>query len=201
VLASSKIDRRSKTSEAIPLSGYVVFLAIATSGCLADLLSKHWVFQWLGLPRSHSPWWVWEPYVGIETTVNTGALFGMGAGNGRYFALLSILAAVGVVGWLFLGGAARDRWLTVALGAVTAGILGNLYDRLGLWVEPGIPTEWHSGVRDWILLRYGSFTWPNFNIADSLLVCGAGMLMWHAFGDSRQREVVKLRGPREKSPA
>jgi lipoprotein signal peptidase len=24
-------------------------------------------------------------------------------------------------------------------------------------------------------------TWPNFNIADSLLVCGACLLMWHAF--------------------
>jgi signal peptidase II len=61
------------------------------------------------------------------------------------------------------------------------GVLGNLYDRLGLWIQPGYPEQWNSGVRDWILLRYGHYTWPNFNIADSLLVCGAIMLMMHAF--------------------
>jgi signal peptidase II len=42
-------------------------------------------------------------------------------------------------------------------------------------------------VRDWILLRYGQFTWPNFNIADSLLVVGTGMLLWSGF---RERETT-----------
>jgi len=36
-------------------------------------------------------------------------------------------------------------------------------------------------VRDWILVMIGNWPWPNFNIADSLLVCGAGLLLWHAF--------------------
>ncbi len=48
--------------------------------------------------------------------------------------------------------------------------LGNLYDRLGLWWQSDYPVEWRSGVRDWILLCYKGLTWPNFNIADSLLV-------------------------------
>ena len=72
------------------------------------------------------------------------------------------------------------------LGCVTAGILGNLYDRLGL---PGL--RWianpphHAGdpvhaVRDWILVMIGPWHWPNFNVADSLLVCGA-LLVWHSF--------------------
>jgi signal peptidase II len=39
-------------------------------------------------------------------------------------------------------------------------------------------------VRDWILLRYGNYTWPNFNIADSLLVCGAVMLLLQASWDN-----------------
>jgi signal peptidase II len=47
-----------------------------------------------------------------------------------------------------------------------------------------VPT---NAVRDWILLRYGAFTWPNFNIADSLLVCGAGLLLWHSFWHDTQR--------------
>ena len=28
-------------------------------------------------------------------------------------------------------------------------------------------------VRDWILVMIGDYPWPNFNIADSCLVCGA----------------------------
>jgi signal peptidase II len=59
------------------------------------------------------------------------------------------------------------------------GIGGNLYDRLGLWQNPENPGEWRNEVRDWILLRYQEFTWPNFNVADSLLVCGAFLLVWH----------------------
>ena len=179
VPASSKAADLGQSST-LPWTRYLVFFGITTIGCAIDLLSKHCVFAWRGLPRPDNVWWVWQPYVGIETAVNTGALFGMGAGNGRFFAVLSVAAGIGILIWLFYARAAVDSWLTVALGCVMAGILGNLYDRLGLWSEPGMPEEWGSAVRDWILFRYGSFTWPNFNIADSLLVCGAGMLMWHA---------------------
>ena len=81
--------------------------------------------------------------------------------------------------------AAKDRRsrspgeAVVSLGMVMAGILGNLYDRLGLsndsWYGPGntAPGAVHA-VRDWILWQASdNWRWPNFNIADSLLVCGA----------------------------
>lgn len=51
----------------IPRSRYVVFFGIAVLGCALDLLTKHWVFQWLGMPGESPVWWIWEPYVGIET--------------------------------------------------------------------------------------------------------------------------------------
>jgi signal peptidase II len=36
-------------------------------------------------------------------------------------------------------------------------------------------------VRDWILVQWSNqWRWPNFNIADSLLVVGAIALVWHA---------------------
>ena len=64
----------------------------------------------------------------------------MGQGFWLLFAALSIAAAVGILVWLFAAGAARDWLLTVALAIVTIGILGNLYDRLGLpglvWTMP-----------------------------------------------------------------
>lgn len=186
--ANSRGDAPAVTAQPYPASRIALFTAISVVGCATDLLTKQLVFQWRGLPRPNNEWWLWEPYVGIETAINTGALFGMGGGYGHIFAGLSVGAAIGIVVWLFRYGAASDRWLTIALSLVMGGIFGNLYDRLGLWWSPGLPMEWKTGVRDWILLRYGAFTWPNFNIADSLLVSGAIMLMLHAFCFEQPKE-------------
>jgi signal peptidase II len=179
----------------VPLRRYLLFLTVAVGGCALDLLTKHWVFHWRGMPAhwegmpgdwQGSPlpqpeWWIWEDYFGIQTSVNAGALFGLGHGYAGVFALLSIVAAIGIVLWVFRYGAGRDLWLTMALACVMAGIVGNLYDRLGLWQAPGTPAVWPKLVRDWILVRYHGHTWPNFNVADSLLVCGSGLLLWHGF--------------------
>ena len=142
------------------------------------MLSKQWIFAWRGIPQQMPPWWLIEPYVGIETAVNQGALFGMGQGQGWLFASLSIVAMIGICVWLFVYKAAESKWLVVAMGLVTGGIIGNLYDRLGI---PDLPGEYRGGVRDWILFRYQNYVWPNFNIADSLLVVGAIMLAIHSF--------------------
>jgi signal peptidase II len=114
----------------------------------------------------------------------------MGQGMVHVFALLSVVAAAGILYWLFWAGAARDRLLTVALGAITAGIFGNLYDRLGM--PRLIWPDWHPragqpvyAVRDWLHFKIeGVIDWPVFNIADSLLVCGAALLFWQALRQS-----------------
>lgn len=172
-------ERPATDSERVSIGHRVgIYAVLAIIGALADLASKQAVFAWRGLPGQREIWWIIEPYFGIETAVNPGALFGMGAGQGTLFALLSIVALVGIWIWLFRFGAAVSLWLTIALGLVTGGIFGNLYDRLGFWWNPDLPTAWKSGVRDWILIRYNAeWTWPNFNIADSLLVVGAIMLL------------------------
>lgn len=163
------------------LSRWLTFAGLACGGAVLDLWTKQAIFTWRGLPGQLPPWWLIEGWVGIETAVNEGALFGMGAGFGSVFALLSIFAAIGILVWLARYQAIESWWLSIALGCVMAGIFGNLYDRLGLWFRAGYPDAWRSGVRDWILLRYQDYTWPNFNIADSLLVVGAIMLAIHSF--------------------
>jgi signal peptidase II len=115
------------------------------------------------------------------------------------FAALSVGAAVGIFVWLFAAGAARDWLLTVALALVTAGIFGNLYDRLGL---PGL--VWNNGqpvhaVRDFILMMIGPWHWPTYNLADSSLVCGAALLVCHALfakaeGAARKAEEEQTEG-------
>jgi signal peptidase II len=168
----------------VPVSRGVTFFALAAVGATADLWSKAAIFRWRGLPGQNSVWWIAEDHFGIQTAVNTGAVFGLGAGKGTWFAVLSVLAGIGVLVWLFWFGAAHSRWLTWALGLISGGIIGNLYDRLGMWWQEGYPPEWQSGVRDWILFKIEGVPffdpWPNFNIADSLLVVGACMLMYQS---------------------
>ena len=183
----------SAAAESVPVNRYLIFGSLALVGCFVDLWTKQVMFAWRGLPppwrqtsTPHAPWWIWENILGIETQLNQGALFGMGQGKVWLFATLSFIAAGGITYWLFGAKAARDLFLTIALGLIMGGILGNLWDRLGLWTSPNGQTIY--AVRDWILIAYGGADlpilgtrWPNFNIADSLLVCGAGMLIWHSF--------------------
>ena len=169
-----------------------MFLLLASLGFLIDLGTKSWIFSRLWPPTFDKPayLWLWEGHIGLQVSLNQGAVFGIGQGWVFWFALLSILAVGGILYWLFVLGEAKDWWLTVALGGITAGIFGNLYDRLGLhglrWPEgliggnqPGSPIY---AVRDWILIQWNdTWRWPNFNIADSLLVLGAILLFWHAY--------------------
>ena len=172
----------------VPANRYVVFFAIMLLGCLLDLWSKSYLFSWLGMPGGPK-YWIIDGIFGFETSLNEGALFGVGQGAVGWFAAFSVIAFLCILAWLFIFGAARSWVLTISLGCITAGTLGNLYDRLGL---PGL--KWNYAiqglheigepvyaVRDWILVMFGQWPWPNFNIADSLLVTGAILLGLHAF--------------------
>ena len=185
---------------AVPVSRYIAFFSIAFAGCAADLATKAWIFGRLGFPNGRV-WWIAEDIFGFQTSLNMGALFGMGQGFSAGFAILSVIAGLGILAWLFLGGAARSWLMTVALGCISAGILGNLYDRLGLsgltWPYTDPKGLFQAGdpvyaVRDWILVMIGKWPWPTFNIADSLLVCGAGALILHAFWHGSDPESDKL---------
>jgi len=151
---------------------------------ISDLVSKYFVFQRY-YPRDpanwdHEPTWLIDGLLGIQTSTNPGALFGLGSGYSWLFAILSIIVLCGLILWLFFLGGARDRWLTIAFGLVAGGILGNLYDRLGLGYVESRPQEIRYHVRDFIHFRLEGVPffdpWPNFNIADSGLVIGAIML-------------------------
>jgi signal peptidase II len=176
-----------RSSGAVPPSRYLLFGGIAALGCAIDLLTKRWIFESRGMPQARASLWLVDEVFGFTTSLNEGALFGIGQGQGLVFSSLSLAATAGIVYWLFVAKAAHDRLLTIALGSVVGGILGNLYDRLGL---PGLtwgPNSVHPAgdrvyaVRDWLHFKIDPFLdCPIFNVADSLLVCGAALLIWHA---------------------
>ncbi|MBA3483511.1 MAG: signal peptidase II [Pirellulales bacterium] len=167
----------------LPVSRHFVFWTLAALGLAADLGSKYWMFSRPDLLAGGTRW-VWTNHAGFQLSLNEGALFGMGQGNVWLFAVCSLAAAIAIPTWLFIYGGARDAALTVVLGCILGGVLGNLYDRVGLpglvWSDFRADREGPVyAVRDFILLarrwppqnRWD--VWPNFNVADSLLVCGA----------------------------
>jgi signal peptidase II len=182
----------------LPRGRHLLFWTLAGVGCAVDLWTKHWMFSRPSLLAGEA-WWLWPNHAGFQLSLNEGALFGMGQGNVWFFAACSLAAAAAIPLWLFFFGGARDRALTVVLGCIMGGVLGNLYDRAGFsglrWES--LPPHFNVGqhppgpvhaVRDFILLAWrwdadwqNRVVWPNFNVADSLLVCGALALLILSF--------------------
>ncbi|MHC4930404.1 MAG: signal peptidase II, partial [Planctomycetota bacterium] len=77
--------------------------------------------------------------------------------------------ALGVVICIFFMRKIHSRLMLFALGCMTGGIIGNLYDR-----------AFNEGrVRDFIdvLIPVIDYPWPTFNVADSMLCIGVGLLV------------------------
>jgi signal peptidase II len=170
-----------------------LLLALALLGLTLDQASKYAVFAWLADKPADAQT---RPYTFVlfrtvadpdikgfalvaaqrvdGAYVNPGALFGIRMGmspqsSNNFFAVVSLLAAVGIVIWSYQRSTARDRLLCAALGLILAGTLGNLYDRVVF-----------QGVRDFLHWNY-LYDWPVFNIADCCLVIGAALMLLQAF--------------------
>jgi len=55
----------------------------------------------------------------------------------------------------------------VGLSLILGGAIGNLWDRLAA-----------GHVTDFLLFYVGHYQWPAFNVADSAIVIGAGLLVF-----------------------
>ena len=177
----------SSCSQRANVMTWAVFTTLVTLTTAADLITKALAFENLGMPGTSPGWTVVNNMLWYRTSLNEGALFGLGQGMGWFFISVSVAALIGIlitVSWLRIR---NDAVLLVALACITGGILGNLYDRLGI---PSL--RWHAplsrqgepvfAVRDWIHFRLeGIIDWPIFNLADSFLVFGAGLLLLLSF--------------------
>ena len=73
------------------------------------------------------------------------------------------VAAIFLIFWRQSEGAGRLRW---GLALILAGAAGNLYDRLA-----------YGYVVDFLDFYVGAWHWPAFNVADSCITVGAGLLL------------------------
>jgi signal peptidase II len=111
----------------------------------------------------------------LQANYNTGAFRGWFSEHTGWLAVLSLGALaiiLAIFAAQFRGGKAPGMAFSVALAFLWGGTLGNFYDR---WLL--------GGVRDWIkwyvVIGGRERVWPNFNIADSAICVGVGLLILH----------------------
>jgi signal peptidase II len=120
----------------------------------------------------------------ITHVLNTGAafsLFGDSASPERVRWLLvsfSLLAAITIVVVLLRMG--RDvknqiNATTIGLALILGGALGNVYDRIKT-----------GAVIDFLEVHIVHYHWPDFNLADSAIVCGGILLVLHSLTAARE---------------
>jgi len=164
-------------------TAWALFLIPAMIGLAGDLWLKTWAFP-DGVPTdpnrmmyagrnpgvdlttgmAQKPWPVIPNVLGFTTTVNQGAVFGIGQGKVGLFLGFS-LVALAIILWVFVTSGAKQRVVHFALGLITAGAIGNLFDRAV-----------YHGVRD-MLQFYVEWYRYIFNLADVLLCVGVPLLI------------------------
>lgn len=131
---------------------------------LADCGSKRIAEDTLPL---HSPQEVVGDVVRFTLAYNPGAAFGIdvGASSRVVFTILTLVALVALLS-MYRTTPAHQRVQVAALGLITGGALGNLYDRL----------RGAAGVVDFIDVGVGGTRFWTFNIADAGITIGALLL-------------------------
>jgi signal peptidase II len=106
---------------------------------------------------------------------NRGAAFSLFQGGTVIFLVVSVLS-IGMVAYFHSTMRDRSPWLHLVLGIVLGGTLGNFTDRLR-----------QGYVTDWLSVGFGDTRWPTFNVADSSVVVGIGILVVYLFLTSPDR--------------
>lgn len=142
----------------------IVGFAIAALVLAADQASKYAVLHQLHLQDGHLL--VVLPVLSFVLVWNHGITFGMFAGMASKVFLAAGASAVvlALFAWLWR----TQSWLvTIAVGAIAGGAIGNVLDRLRF-----------GAVVDFIHVHAGPLDYPwVFNIGDSAIVCGVVALM------------------------
>jgi signal peptidase II len=158
----------------------VVSLVLVVLGVVLDLASKAWMQGLLEMdpsdPNRSKVIEVVPGFFRLEGTWNTGITFGLAAGKTEAILVFTVVACAGLLAAiLFLR--TRSAALHVALALILGGAIGNLHDR---WT-------WQK-VRDFIVVYWKDpsiWQWYAFNAADSMIVVGVALILWHEIFGTR----------------
>ncbi len=175
---------------------WIIFILVSILGTAFDLATKSWAFATIAadpvtirradvlatsdlstLISNHDPMVVIPGVLELTLVLNSGAVFGLGAGA-RWFFVVFTLGAIAFVTWAFATQTrARDTMVHVSSGLLIAGGLGNLYDRL---LYACVRDFLHPLPHATIPFTSGRPLWPYVsNVADAFLIVGiAGLLLF-----------------------
>jgi signal peptidase II len=142
-----------------------IFIGIAATVFVADQLAKAWLVSFLSPGEQVQ---VVGDYVRLIHSKNTGALFGLFHDQALFFAIVSV-GVVGAIVW-FHHASGRNTLLSVALGLLLGGALGNMADRFRI-----------GYVVDFVDVGIGNLRFYTFNIADSAISLAILLLLLSAF--------------------
>jgi len=144
---------------------------------LLDQWTKYIIVQKLSLYRKVE---VVHGFFNIVHVRNTGGAFGIFGGSrggigSILFVVVSLIAIVAIV-FLFIKTRQNERTLALSFCLVLSGALGNLIDRL------------HYGeVVDFLDFHISAYHWPAFNVADSAICIGIGLMALEVLKRDRKR--------------
>ena len=144
----------------LSIKKYAFFSAIILLGIAIDQLTKFLAVKFLK-PVSTVP--IIEDVIHLTYTENPGAAFGILKNYRWVFMLISTVAILGMLFYLY-SGLAQNTLYEVSLGIIVSGGLGNMIDRTFV-----------GYVVDMIDFRLIDFA--VFNVADSFVCIGAGLLI------------------------
>ena len=142
--------------------------AIALIVLIADQASKAWVLENIPLGTTFDVIPSISTFFVLTHITNSGAAFGLFPQLSILFTLVALVVSFAIV-W-YIRSIPAGQWLVrISLGLQLGGAIGNLIDRLRF-----------GSVVDMLYFRYYPVvSFPVFNIADSAIVCGVAILMWH----------------------
>ena len=111
-------------------------------------------------------------FFNLVIAYNKGVAFGVFADighDGARYVVLAITTAIalGAVWYFARQEQCRSRTAQIALAMIVGGAFGNIIDRVRL-----------GHVVDFLDVYYGSYHWPAFNLADSFICIGVGLLLF-----------------------
>jgi signal peptidase II len=141
----------------------------AAAVVLVDRATKSAIMRTL----DHGEWQHIFPGFTLTHVRNPGIAFSLFAEGGpltRVILHLVILTAVVIIAWMVVRHGRHQLSAGIAFGLVLGGAVGNLIDRvLYGWVLDFLHVWVRIGDRTW--------SWPDFNVADSAITVGAIMLI------------------------
>lgn len=121
---------------------------------------------------AYDSWVVIPGFFNLTHIYNTGGAFGFLAGKSSLFRHLFFLTAsviaMAMIVFLYLQTPRRYLFLRFGLAMILGGAVGNVIDRIRL-----------GKVVDFLDLHIKGLHWPAFNIADSAIVVGILIFVYH----------------------